>query len=49
MRTSNQATLKQKPGRDHRTSTRQETLEEYCIADRESCRSVTTKNCETTW
>ena len=39
--TSNQTTLNQRPGRDHRPSRRQETLQENNITDREICRSVT--------
>ena len=39
--TPNQTTLKLRPGRDHRSSTRQEMLEGINIKDRESCRSVT--------
>ena len=39
--TPNQTLLKQRRGRDHRTSTGQEILEEINITDRESCRSVT--------
>ena len=39
--TSNQTTLKQIPGRDHRTSTGQEMLEGIYITDRESCRNTT--------
>ena len=33
--------IKQRPGRDHRTSTAQEMLEGINITERESCRSVT--------
>ena len=36
----NQTTLKQRPGRDHRPSTGQETLEGISTTDRESCHSV---------
>ena len=37
----NQTTLKQRPGRDHKTSTGQNMLEEINITDRETCRRVT--------
>ena len=39
--TSNQTTIKQRPGRDHRTSTGQKMMEGINITDQESCRSIT--------
>ena len=39
--TTNQTTLKPRPGRDYRLSTGQEMLEGTSITDQESCRGVT--------